>query len=90
MPAKSFDASGAVVGPGSALAGPVECSLTLIIGDRMTKLECHCAPGSEYPAANALMEQMRTGIKTARNRELAGNLNPPHDHEHLEEEEPHA
>lgn len=50
----------------------VDCQLTLIVGTRMTQLECVALPGSEYAAANNLMEAMRTKLKEARNRELTG------------------
>ena len=48
------------------------CSLTLRVGDRLTRLDCVCLPGSEYAATNALMGEMHARIKQARNRELAG------------------
>jgi hypothetical protein len=51
---------------------PIDCSLTLQIGDRMTRLDCNCVPGAEYGASNALMEAMRTRIKDAHTKELAG------------------
>ena len=35
-------------------------------------LEVSCPPQALYPATNALMEEMRTRIKDAHNRELAG------------------